>query len=289
MSAFAFWRSAFRRSVAETGSVGGSEEAGVTRRDTLTVSIRFLGTAAFEITTAEDERILVDPYLDENPVSPIGVADLDRVDLLLVTHAAYDHLGDTEAILRRFPDLKLICGADVRGYLMYQGIDGDRLRAVPWGMMIEEAGVRVRPVESRHWSYVQTEDLRAFSSVPLGFVVHAGEGRRIYHTGDTALFSDLRLIGESYRPTVGLINVGVPREHRGKAHGVEEYLTGEMDAREAAMACRWLRLRYAIPCHHDDPTLPEIVRFEEALNLARQDDPTAPEPIILVPGETFSL
>jgi L-ascorbate metabolism protein UlaG (beta-lactamase superfamily) len=255
----------------------------------LSVSIRFLGTAAFEIITAEGKRILIDPYLDENLVSPIKVADLDHVDLLLVTHAAYDHFGDTEAILRRFPDLPLICGADVRGYLMYRRIDGDRLRAIPWGMMIEEAGIRVRPVESHHWSYIQTEDFRAFSSTPLGFIVYAGEGQRIYHTGDTAIFSDLKLLGELYQPTVGLINVGVPKEHRGMAHGVPEYLTGEMGAEEAAMACQWLGLTYAIPCHHDDPTLPEIVHFKELLAEVRQADPTAPEPVVLKPGETFSL
>jgi L-ascorbate metabolism protein UlaG (beta-lactamase superfamily) len=97
------------------------------------------------------------------------------------------------------------------------------------------------------------------------------------------------LIGELYEPTVGLINVGVPREHRGAAHGVPVYLTGEMDAREAAMACQWLGLQYAIPCHHDDPTLPEIVRFRDLLTVAREDDPAAPEPIILEPGQVFSL
>lgn len=255
----------------------------------MSISIRFLGTAAFEITTAEGKRILMDPFLDENPVSPIKVADLEHLDLLMVTHAAYDHLGDAEAILRRFPDLPLICGADVRGYLMYRGIDGDRLRAVPWGMVIEEAGVRVRPVESRHWSYIQTDDMRAFSSIPLGFIVHAGDGHRIYNSGDTAIFGDMRLLGELYRPTVGLINVGVPTAHRGRAHGVPEYLTGEMDAREAAMACQWLGLSYAIPCHHDDPTLPEIVRFKRILDTARQTEPTGPEPVILSPGETFVL
>ena len=60
-------------------------------------------------------------------------------------------------------------------------------------------------------------------------------------------------------------------------------------AREAAMACQWLGLEYAIPCHHDDPTLPEIVRFRDILIEARQADPTVPEPIVLKPGETFSL
>lgn len=255
----------------------------------MTVTIRFLGTAAFEIITTHGKRVLIDPYLEENRVSPIKVADLDHLDLLLVTHAAYDHLGDTEAILRRFPDLPLICGADVRGYLMYRGFDGHRLRAIPWGMMIEEAGIQVRPVESRHWSYIQTEDGRSFSSIPLGFIIYAGDDQRIYHSGDTTIFSDLKLIGELYRPNVGLINVGVPEAHRGAEHGVPIYLTGEMTAEEAVMACQWLDLRYAIPCHHDNPRLPEIVRFGELLSDTRQRDGAAPEPIILEPGQTFSL
>lgn len=253
------------------------------------VSIRFLGTAAFEFITSENKRILIDPYLDENQVSPYKVADLDRLDLLLVTHAAYDHLGDAEAILRRFPELKLICGADVRGYLMHRGIDGERLRAIPWGMMIQENGIKVRPVESRHWSYIQTEDGQAYSSIPLGFIVDLGEGISVYHSGDTALFSDLKLLGELYAPTVGLINVGVPSMHQGAKHGVPEYLTGEMDAREAVMACEWLGLKYAIPCHFDDPQQSQIVQFSEALSALHQADSTKPLPLVLPPGASLTL
>jgi len=255
----------------------------------MSVSIRFLGTAAFEIVTAAGKRILIDPYLDENKVSPIKVADLDHLDLLLVTHAAYDHLGDAEAILRRFPDLPLICGADVRGYLMYRGIESRRLKAVPWGMMIEEQGIRIRPVESHHWSYIQTEDGHSFSSTPLGFIIYAGEDVSIYCAGDTSLFSDLKLLGDLYEPQVGLINVGVPRDHRGSEHGVSEYVTGEMDAKEAAMACAWLKLKYAIPCHHDDPSLPEIVKFRDLLVEAKRRDVNAPEPAILRAGERLTL
>jgi L-ascorbate metabolism protein UlaG (beta-lactamase superfamily) len=255
----------------------------------MAVTIRFLGTAAFEILTADNKRILIDPYLEENTKSPYKVRDLDHLDLLLVTHAAYDHLGDTEQILRRFPDLPLICGADVRGYLMHRGLEGERLRAIPWGMMIQESGVEVRPLYSRHWSYIQTEDGRAFSSTPLGFIVSAGEDQRIYHSGDTALFSDMKLYGELYRPTIGLINVGVPGEHRGAEHGVPEYLTGEMDAKEAAMACQWLGLEYAIPCHHDDAGLPEIVKFQQLLTETGQAETKGTQPVILNPGEAFTV
>jgi L-ascorbate metabolism protein UlaG (beta-lactamase superfamily) len=96
------------------------------------------------------------------------------------------------------------------------------------------------------------------------------------------------LLGELHQPTVGLISVGVPEGYHGQAHGAPEYLTGEKDAREAAMACEWLMLQYAILCHHDDPALPEIVRFRGILLQARRSAPIAPEPVILEPGEALT-
>jgi L-ascorbate metabolism protein UlaG (beta-lactamase superfamily) len=257
--------------------------------DEMSVTIRFLGTAAFEIITENRKRLLIDPYLDENHASPYKVADIDRLDLLLVTHAAYDHLGDTLKIMRKFPDLPLVCGADVRGYLLHHGIASERLMATPWSMQIRAAGVVVRPVESRHWSYIQSEDGQSFSSIPLGFIIDAGEDVRVYHSGDTAVFSDMKLLGELYQPTIGLLNVGVPEDHRGAQHGVAEYLTGEMDAVEAAMACKFLNLKYAIPCHHDNPKLPQIVKFNELLLVARGKNPDATTPLILAPGEAITI
>lgn len=255
----------------------------------MSVKIRFLGTAAFEIVTMDGKRILIDPFLDENPVSPYRVSDLEHLDLLLVTHAAYDHLGDTEAIMKKFPELPLLCSADVRGYLMYKGISGQRLHASPWGMVVEYEGVRVRPVYSRHWSYIQTEGGRSFSSVPLGFIIDVGDDKSVYHSGDTALFGDMKLYGDLYKPTVGLINVGVPEDHCGEDHGISEYITGEMDAVEAAMAAKWWGFRYAIPCHHDNPELPEIIKFRQLLEEERASDTSIPEPVILSPGGHFYL
>jgi L-ascorbate metabolism protein UlaG (beta-lactamase superfamily) len=253
----------------------------------MAVTVRFLGTAAFEIETADGKIVFIDPYLDENPFSPVKVADIDRIDLLLVTHAAYDHLGDAEGIMRKFPDLPLICGADVRGYLMNQGIGGNRICAIPWGMMVEKAGVKVRPVVSMHWSYIEAENGRVFSSTPLGMIIYAGEDISVYHTGDTALFSDMKIIGELYAPKVGLINVGVPEQHRGSEHGADEYLTGEMDAQEVALACDWLRLEYAIPCHHDSIELPQIVEFDRLLKQKVAKNPGSTKPVLLNPGESY--
>src|SRR5947209_16969367 len=82
-----------------------------------TTRIRFFGVAAYEIVTRDGCHVLVDPFLDENPGSPVTHDRLERVDLVIVSHAAYDHLGDTGAIARRF-GCPVICGGEVKAYLM---------------------------------------------------------------------------------------------------------------------------------------------------------------------------
>ena len=86
----------------------------------MSTHIKFLGIAAFEITLEDGRVVVIDPCLDENPVSPVKAADLERVDLVLVTHLAVDHLGEAAAIAQRFgcPE---VCGAEVKYYLGCQG------------------------------------------------------------------------------------------------------------------------------------------------------------------------
>lgn len=248
------------------------------------VEIQFLGTAAFAITTASGRKLLIDPYLEENEFSPLKVKDVGDFDLILVTHAAFDHLGDTMDIMREHPNITLLAGVDVRGLLMSQGIEENRIWSSPWGMAVDVAGVRVRPVYSRHWSYIQGPDGLSHSSIPLGYIIYASSTCRIYHSGDTALFSDLKLIGQLYRPTVALTNVGVPEHHRGAKHGVPEYLTGEMDSREAAIACQWLGVEVAIPCHHDSIELDEVQEFAALL---KEVSGKGPRPELLDPGDAY--
>jgi L-ascorbate metabolism protein UlaG (beta-lactamase superfamily) len=90
--------------------------------------IRFFGVAAYEIVTTQGQHILMDPFLNDNPGSPIKSHDLNRVDLIVVSHAAIDHLGDTEAIARR-TGAPVICGGEVKAYLMAKGIPATQIRA----------------------------------------------------------------------------------------------------------------------------------------------------------------
>ncbi|MGA3405599.1 MAG: metal-dependent hydrolase [Candidatus Bathyarchaeia archaeon] len=243
----------------------------------MTTKLRFFGISAFEITNSHGTKVLIDPYLDANSVSPVKTNDLERVDLILVTHGAYDHLGDAGELAKKF-DAPVICGADVKAHLIKEGVQPEKLIPAIWGLTVEVAGIRVRSVESRHWSSVTEEDGTFYSGPPMGFILYPDAGVRIYHSGDSALFSDLRLIGHLYRPNIGLINVSLPAG--------SPYLSGEMTPYEAALAAAWLGVDYVIPTHFGMVDA-NVEAFLDLIKKMSSEEPHL-KAVLLRPGETFS-
>jgi L-ascorbate metabolism protein UlaG (beta-lactamase superfamily) len=250
--------------------------------------IRFYGVAAYEIITSRGQHILLDPFLNDNPGSPVKAEQLEQVDLIVVSHAAVDHLGDTEAIARR-TGAPVICGGEVKQYLVAKGIPPTQIRATTWGIRVRVAGIEVQPVECRHWSQIAMPDGSFASGVPMAFVVYADEGVRFYHYGDTALFSDMKLIAELYQPTIGCVGIANPVEilHRFPMPG--EMLTSEMSPREGAIAACWLGLQTVLPCHYIDPDNDDVRAFERHLAAARAAGQAVPESVVLRPGDTFTV
>src|SRR5579859_4981520 len=99
----------------------------------MATEIRYLGISAIEIRKNNGKKILVDPYIDRNPVCPIKVADLDAADLILVTHAAADHLEDAGKIAKEF-GATVICGGDVKLHLIDEGVPPEKIIQVVWGI-----------------------------------------------------------------------------------------------------------------------------------------------------------
>jgi L-ascorbate metabolism protein UlaG (beta-lactamase superfamily) len=209
--------------------------------------ITFWGAAGFEIVWP-GKRMLIDPFLTGNPGAPFGPDDVETPDLILVSHAAYDHIGDTADIAKR-TGAPVVCGGDVRLLLIDQGVDEAQLQATVWGIVTEVGGVVVRPVECHHWSMGRLSSGQTLNGVPLAFIVETEPGVRVYHYGDTAIF-DMRLIGELYRPTVGLLGCTNPQELLETVPGPGRYLTGEMSPDEAARAADMLGLSLAVACHY---------------------------------------
>jgi L-ascorbate metabolism protein UlaG (beta-lactamase superfamily) len=251
----------------------------------MTTRLRFLGAAGYEI-EGPRHRILIDPFLSRNPVAPVPHEALARPDVILVTHAAYDHMGDAAAIAQR-TGAPIVCGADTRALLVDRGIPAEQVRATVWGIVVEVGGVVVRPVECHHWSSATLADGRVVTGTPLSFIVETEPGVRIYHFGDTAIFGDLRLIGELYRPTVGLIGCTHPKQlPEPVLAGPGSILSGEMSPREAAMAARLLGVSVAVATHYLDEHDPEVLEF---LDLIRRQGDAAPACFAPAPGQSLVL
>ena len=238
----------------------------------------FLGFASFLIHTSDGKRILIDPYLNDNPASPLKSKDITELDLLLVSHAAFDHLGDSADIAIR-TGCDVICGSDTKAVLLERGVDARQIQETVWGLAVRGGGILVRPVESRHRSAATLADGRQVTALPLGFIITLADGTKIYNASDTAIFSDMKLIGELYAPDIGLINATIENPF----DFLPTFLTGEMTAAEAALASKWLRLKYAVACHYTVKDCPDIDEFCALLRA----DSSGPVPVALNPGETW--
>lgn len=241
--------------------------------------VQWFGQSAFRITTPGGKVILVDPYLTENPKTPEAFRQLSAlapVDLILVTHAHADHLGDAPALARR-DNAPIIAPAGLASTLAALDIVPPELAprmnkggtVTPLG-----AGIRISMVHAEHSSeLVWRNPANGRTEVhpggePVGYILALEDGLRIYHMGDTALFSDMRLIAERHHPDLVLIPIG--------GHYV-------MDPEDAAYAVReWLKPAAVIPMHYG--TTPQLKGTPEAFRAALGGTPT--RLVVLQPGES---
>jgi L-ascorbate metabolism protein UlaG (beta-lactamase superfamily) len=250
-----------------------------------TTRFRFHGVATYEIITRDGRRILCDPFLDDNPGAACKSTDFDRVDLVIVSHAAVDHLGDTDKIAAKY-GCPVVCGGEVKAWLMDRGIPAEQVRATTWGIRVKVAGFEVQPLECHHWSQIRLKDGTFISGVPMAYIVYPDDGIRFYHYGDTAIFSDLKLQAELYRPNIGCIGIANPREilHRFPMPG--EMLTSEMSPYEGFLAAQWLGLETVFPCHYitldGDPDVIDYMRHHEA---AKAKGETVGDAVLLRAGD----
>jgi L-ascorbate metabolism protein UlaG (beta-lactamase superfamily) len=246
--------------------------------------VTFLGALGFEI-IGPRHRILIDPFLDRNPKAHVSAAGIERPDVILVTHAAPDHYGDSAAIAKR-TGAPIVCDPAVRLMLLDEGIPVEQIRATMWGIRVEVGGLEVRPVENRHYSIGRLKNDQWITGQPLAFIFETEPGIRFYHAGDSAYF-DIRQIGELYRPTIGLIGVSTPWELVDSwAPGAGRMLSGETDSDEAARMAEMLGLEAVVGCHYlevDDEarTFSDRVREHDTTGRRRAFTPAI--------GETLSF
>ena len=217
------------------------------RRDGET-TITWFGHACIEIVTPGGKTVLIDPWFG-NPKSPKAPDQVDRCDVMLVTHGHGDHLGDALQIGSRtrpaWPAIHEMSLWLARNYAAKDAVIG-----MNKGGTVEAAGLRVSMTSADHsagdWNAGGETTL--YLGEPAGFVVELEDGTRIYHAGDTALFGDMRLIRELWHPDIALLPIG-------------GHFT--MDPEAAAIAVEYLGAGHVMPIHYG--TFPLLAGTPERL------------------------
>jgi L-ascorbate metabolism protein UlaG (beta-lactamase superfamily) len=224
------------------------------------MDIRFLGHPCFELTEG-DTRVLIDPFLTGNPKAPVAASEVNPTHIFL-THGHADHYGDIEEIAKR-TGAQVVAIVEIANELSNAGVENVSDPNMGGTVVYDDVWVRLVPA----WHTSTTP--RGTANVPAGLVVGLG-GKVVYHLGDTALFSDLRLVGERDPVDVALMCIG--------GHYT-------MDRHDAVKAAELVGARTVIPCHYN--TFPPIETDAEAFK-ADVESQTSSKVEILEPGESFS-
>jgi len=228
--------------------------------------IRWLGHSAFQIITNHNLKILIDPFISNNPISPVIVEELST-DLIMVTHGHKDHFGDTMEIANR-TGAAIIANHENSVYLSKQGFDS---LGMNMGGTVEFQDIEVTMVDSSHSSDMDFMDEMGAGGSSCGYIIRLENGRKIYHSGDTGIFGDMKtVIRDIYHPDIALLPIG------------DRFTMGP---REAAIAADWIKPEILIPMHYN--TFPviqqnplEFAERVEALNASIKV-------VILEPGEFY--
>jgi L-ascorbate metabolism protein UlaG (beta-lactamase superfamily) len=230
------------------------------------------GHSCWEITTPGGRTILLDPWF-ANPRSPKQQEQVERCDLLLVSHGHFDHMGTGDAIaLARRLAPTWPCIHELSLYLGDLGLPGEII-GMNKGGTVEVAGITVTMVPALHSAGDREGGVSANLEFgePVGFMVTVENGFRFYFAGDTFVTSDMSLWAELYRPELAILPIG--------GHYT-------MDPRAAALAVELLGVKHVLPTHYG--TFPILAGTPSQLRAEISDrgaDVTVYEP---QPGESVS-
>jgi L-ascorbate metabolism protein UlaG (beta-lactamase superfamily) len=227
--------------------------------------LTYIAHSAFMLEDGE-QTVLIDPFVTGNPKATHTAGQLSPTTILL-THAHNDHMGDTVEIARR-TGATVIATFEIAEWLseaqgLANAVGGNH------GGTVAFAGGTVKFTPAWHTSSYRAGDQRVAVGVPAGLIVRFG-GKTIYFSGDTALFGDMKLIGEEGLD-VAVLCIG-------------DYFT--MGPTDAARAVEFLNPKVVVPCHYN--TFGPIEQDPDAFKtLVESRTPAKVE--VLAPGASMTL
>jgi L-ascorbate metabolism protein UlaG (beta-lactamase superfamily) len=213
--------------------------------------ITWLGHATFRITTPSGKIILIDPWVQSNPACPDALKKFDRIETLLITHGHFDHIADAVELAKKFKP-QIVAIHETCVWLESKGVANTNGMNKGGTQTVGE--IEVTMVHAIHSCGIQDGDKIIYGGEACGYIVRLPGGLTLYHAGDTAVFGDMKIIGELYPPDFALLPIG------------DHYTMGP---REAALAIRLLGVHHVIPMHF--ATFPVLTGRPEALRAATND------------------
>jgi L-ascorbate metabolism protein UlaG (beta-lactamase superfamily) len=228
------------------------------------LSFTWLGHSTFLFRSPGGRRLLIDPWITTNPACPEASKKVGELDLMLVTHGHGDHTADAVAVARA-TNAQVIAPYELAMWLEQKGLQ--RVTAMNHGGTLDAGGLAITMVPALHSSSVEDNGHHVNVGNPCGYVIRFEDGVTIYFAGDTALFGDMRLIAELYRPTIAFLPIGD---------------TYTMGPEQAAKACELLAVRQVVPMHYG--TFPALTGTPDRLRALVE--PTGVQVLELRPGES---
>lgn len=228
--------------------------------------VTWLGHATVLVQTAAGTNILIDPFIAQNPKYPKDFVLPAKIHYMLLTHGHGDHISDAVPVATRHGST-VVAVYELASYVGAKGVANTI--GMNLGGTVQLDDVAATMVDARHSAGAQDEKGTHYVGVATGFVLTIAGGPIIYHAGDTAVFGDMKLIGELYGPQVAVLPIG------------GHYTMGP---KEAALAVRLLGVKKVLPMHFG--TFPPLTGTPD--DLAALVD-TGVEIVRWAPGESVSV
>ncbi|MDQ2842067.1 MAG: metal-dependent hydrolase [Acidobacteriota bacterium] len=227
------------------------------------IQINWLGHSTFELTFPAGEVLVLDPWIKDNPAHPKG-HEIEKIDAIAVSHAHFDHVNDLIPLAKKFSP-KVVAIFETASWFEKKGVKNTV--GMNKGGTVDLGFVKLTMTHALHSCAIKDGDELVYGGEAAGYVLTLKDGRTAYFAGDTALFSDMALIAELYRPELAFLPIG-------------DHFT--MDPHQAAHAARLLKVKRVIPMHYG--TFPVLTGRPQELAAKLQKDGI--EVWTLKPGET---